>query len=633
MIRLEVDDKALDLNKGKMTITFKWPNSFLTDIKITAPHSLPIELPDTNKNKMVLGYLNEPLLDGSTQVFDCKLWVNGALTLFSKLIIKGYQGKFRGHISANTLGVGFLDKLLKDFDWPNSIDMGTTSLDVVSFCQGDHRAKGFSFPAMYNKSFYGEKNKHFKELNPKGNAVSLVNPPGENKYAFVAMPYLVYVLNQCFKQEGWELKGNFLKDEFFKDLLMYNNKALDEEQEVKYLTSGLIDYRHSDYNTDKWTYGKYIEPSRGRIPFIAKKPHNVNPHNLWDSSAFEYTIPAAGEYEMYVECGFVGGYEGHNFRQTMNLYVDGVIKETNGGPFAIGTRRAFSTIDYAPTFTSADIGKKVHFEFFVEYQQNKEGDWKTGAGWWLIGHFRIARKLPAYGTNVYKKTLDYSADVMPPFTLRQVLKGAREWGNLHFNIDYQDKVIEINSIEHLLLRNRVIDITNRVRSEPVLSFKRKNGLRIEWKEPELAGDFKQIDGGELKITPFFTRIVKAAQEYRGKEKPTVDEKGTTAVYDETNKPKPRLFHENSLYDSTALNPKYGAQGIYERYYENSIKLSTNGEIWTWETDFSLHEAENLTKTARYLIRNKLYFLLEASARVDSSGLEKVNITTVKIPYE
>lgn len=250
MLSLIINSQSVDLEGVQFNLQLNSPIPFVPeDGMVEGSFAFGVSFPATSRNKKIFGFPHrmesfpEPELD-----YPGYLFFNGRL-LFKVIVTltDASDISFRANIKANlgyyTNLIG--DKSLRDLEYEGDILLGNTTQDVVDHANDvatkDYPEVKYNFPEVYNPMFYGEENK----MNPtyigfvnyyihgtgfRANSVDSDHDVN-NYYNLCPFPYLFYILQKCYNEFGYNVIGSVLKDTELSKLLIYNNYALDLQEE------------------------------------------------------------------------------------------------------------------------------------------------------------------------------------------------------------------------------------------------------------------------------------------------------------------------------------------------------------------------------------------------------------------
>ena len=230
MLDIRIQNKSLDL--GKVSVTFQLTSPIFNEV---GSFSYPFTLPNTSKNKMLLGFLHRvnnstyPVAAMADIFVNGLFWKNGELyvTESNKDYIKVHftlgEGYFYNRI--NVLG-------LKDLDLGGSRNVadysGAGVNDVFSLAYNSNYPDcDFTLFEINNRNFYKDTDYHEIHNNYDNLAVNkydkdlLMNV--ENN-TFIPFVYLNYVIKKIFSQLNISINYNFIDfDSEFMQMVIYNN--------------------------------------------------------------------------------------------------------------------------------------------------------------------------------------------------------------------------------------------------------------------------------------------------------------------------------------------------------------------------------------------------------------------------
>ena len=218
MVDIRLDGQSVDL-LANTTLTLEAFNPMLDFNTVQGSRVYSFSLPDTPKNRRILGFFNESQVAYKNRKFYCEKYIN------SQLIERGYvmiqdapPGSYNLYFTQN-LGEAFGDyqtKLLSE------ISFGSIVAPVSPVVNPDILTASTFFPTIENAGFYGNQA-------VSGFSGSINNYSGGvfDAVGRVPMMPLRWLFSQFGSLTNWTFSGNFLTDPDLKRLLLYNLNSLD----------------------------------------------------------------------------------------------------------------------------------------------------------------------------------------------------------------------------------------------------------------------------------------------------------------------------------------------------------------------------------------------------------------------
>ena len=262
MLGIKVGDEWLDLFPGTL-LEIEQNNPYLQfDDKVLGDYSLPLELPDTPKNRRLTGYASLIQTRVDTVGIDVAVFHSGFQHSIGKLKVEKpnihLNTAKKGRLSCYYLtGISAFYQDTKDIRL-NQVDLGGER----SFAWAGFVYFGNSFwshihqvlnaaPGSFDYAFYPVINKTF---DGGLGSVDLVNRVRYNagagrvefeefcdpaalhseKNPIVPFPYLKYVLEKAIEHVGWKIQGDILSAPNFQQITLANFRSLDWSWSKKY---------------------------------------------------------------------------------------------------------------------------------------------------------------------------------------------------------------------------------------------------------------------------------------------------------------------------------------------------------------------------------------------------------------
>ncbi|QHV97936.1 hypothetical protein [Spirosoma endbachense] len=218
MIDIRIEGESVDLFNGTR-LTLEGFNPMLDFTKVPGSRVYGFSLPDTPKNRRILGFFNQAQIPYVNRKFYAEKYVN------SQLIERGYvmiqdapAGSYNLYFTQN-LGEVFGDlqtALLPD------INLGSMVLPATLETNPDLATASAVFPMIENPAMYGNQG--------VGGFNGIINRFDNGQYDTVGrvpMMPLQWLLNAFGELTGWQFGGSFLQDADIRRLLLYNLYSLD----------------------------------------------------------------------------------------------------------------------------------------------------------------------------------------------------------------------------------------------------------------------------------------------------------------------------------------------------------------------------------------------------------------------
>ncbi|MCA8831977.1 hypothetical protein [Hymenobacter pini] len=220
MMRMVTGDGRELLLAGN-SIGFEINNPYFEDDAIPGTTSLPFRFGWNRDNLRALGFPNRYRGTGGPAAVPVQLFVDGPLWKLGALRYKGCdeaKQQLTYNFVADAADLAAQIKGVRISD----IDLGT-----VPFVR-DNEQEAYALLPVQNTAFYGDKNKDFKGVLNYYGPGGYVQQPGST-HAFAPQPYFVPVLRQVLAHFGWSISGEFLDEPEIQALVIYSDRALEDE--------------------------------------------------------------------------------------------------------------------------------------------------------------------------------------------------------------------------------------------------------------------------------------------------------------------------------------------------------------------------------------------------------------------
>ncbi|SFD46385.1 hypothetical protein [Spirosoma endophyticum] len=224
MVDIRLNGESVELLPGT-TLVLEGFNPMLDFTTVRGTRVYGFTLPDTIKNRRVLGFFNSAQVSFANRKFYCEKYVN------SQLIERGYvmiqdspPGSYNLYFTQN-LGEAFGDyqtTMLTD------INFGSLSIPEDLSASAGLLSASVRFPMIENAGLYGNAAvTGFSGIVNNYSAEAGYDPAGR-----VPMLALRWLFDAFGLETGWFFKGNFFDDPDLSQLLLYNLSTLDGQAAI-----------------------------------------------------------------------------------------------------------------------------------------------------------------------------------------------------------------------------------------------------------------------------------------------------------------------------------------------------------------------------------------------------------------
>jgi hypothetical protein len=186
---------------------------------------------------------------------------------------------------------------------PDLFDEEITVADIIAHVEDTAENKvypetEYQFPSVHAPEFYGGKNENFKGIiNNFESGEFYSNSIIFNTNTIVPMLYLFAVLNRIWEASGYSAKGKIFEDAMLQKCLLFNNYALDNLHDVRFLGEAenlmvteadffVIDWDEVEDNTNRYANGLYEIAIEGNYEVIV----NMNFTTADKTKVYTYII-------------------------------------------------------------------------------------------------------------------------------------------------------------------------------------------------------------------------------------------------------------------------------------------------------------------------------------------------------
>lgn len=459
----------LDLSEA--SVRWESVNTLFEENALQNDYSFPFTLKLSDVNMRALGFINKPDVIKTKIKFDVILYL-GDRSIPSVLIVNGCKRSgFSVNIAGGINGMSNSDKSLKLLNFITPTADGKIHRAHLSTYSHPDFDTILAFPPHYNPDFYGDNNPDFNgvvnRMETDVGALLVNDEDVGNKYCHVPFLYIYYILKTIFDENGLKMLGSFAIDPEMKTALLYNNYACDKREEqgciVKAASFFIFDFPcdtdHGDGHVVTWTEtSKFIYLSDS--PTI---PGTKDEDNNWNSVyANEYSIPSDGDYEAIFEV-VVDNY-------SPEYSASGSIDIIYEDPLSVQTIIGTESFDEGGPFDLKVLGSIAGAEatgkIYAQIKNTTEGiSGVPDTDRSFIVTFRIGKgatltitRTDVADFNIMDTDVTISNHV-PDITVATFLKALKNWPQLDFNFDWNNKIVYINFAEKTLAGPPEIDLT------------------------------------------------------------------------------------------------------------------------------------------------------------------------------
>jgi hypothetical protein len=200
----------------------------------------PFDLPWTPRNVKALGALwLQDVVDKQLQQ-TVQVYIKGIDFGTAQLhAIKCSDRIVSVNLVMGLAGLSIISKKLPEFAYSGTVTIGTDTDTVIAHAVATNALSypqtDYQFPTIRNNDFYGNVNPDFggyinnwETLFATFTKNTGYGQPERNTNVLVPQPYLLKILQYCFKEAGYEIAGDFVDDENVQRMLLYSNFGLDK---------------------------------------------------------------------------------------------------------------------------------------------------------------------------------------------------------------------------------------------------------------------------------------------------------------------------------------------------------------------------------------------------------------------
>ena len=495
MIAIRVANENIDLTPGS-TIRFEFNSTIFDTEAIQGNYTFPFNVPATDKNIKIFGFANLIENPDKTAEYPCIVLADGVKFSDGKLVITNSTSKnFSGHILVGLSGMAVMDKKLSEIDLGGDRTMGANTTEVINHANAvvlqTYPDAHYTFPPHFNDKFYGDaqaNNPDFQNVVNKYNPFTQsfiantdngIDPINQNN--LVPFPFLMYILQKGFEEEGWTISGDFVNDDEMKQLIIYNTYSLDYKRGIDPTEAHLV-------GTPPFNLYPDFEK---RYPFNDITQGYGNPEGAWNTTTNEYTVQSAGIH--HIEANLAATII-HLSLTVSYLYLEirfdgaAIASKTIVMPSFTGVNFT-DQVKISRTMSAGDIGKKIT----VYIRTNSYNSlFKTIIGNFKTGSLIITNR--ANNINTYARTLNLQNHV-PDMKFSELLNTINKL-NLTYSYDFSKKTVYIDYVKKSIT-NPIIDFTEKASPDYEIVHEERPGYTFNYTFPSsddlVTNNFSKID--------------------------------------------------------------------------------------------------------------------------------------------
>ena len=488
MMRILIGDEQVYLDPGftiRLDMIFPAFEDEFDYSSIVYPFSIPAP-----PNEELFNFSNHVVINNKTRMYDCQLIFAGSLRMSAKLVLSKLSGKqFRGSIIVNRFSTDYKEKLLSEFDYDGNIILGATTAAVIAHVNGIVLDENpgphlkYNFPEIKAPVFYGDENENNpafcgilnrwhrgnQSVQPNNIGTSLDN---QNTESLLPCPYLLYVLEKCFQESGYDIFGSLLDDTELQSLLMLNNYPLDLIEKLYYVRANN-------------SIVQVVNPSKNINADDDYTPPNEDIHDIWEQEEVEaqypwrYHIQTEGYHQVSMEfkSKYTYGYPTTVVRISMVKYNDGNPTTLYYRDFDFLAHQTWyeRTVDFSHYFPIGDVGDYFYFtaRFFDPISS------EDSAGEFQVLDL-IITNLSASGLNTFAKTLHIKNHV-PGISLGNLVNALKKgFGTIPF-YSHDFKEVQFSTYQEILESNEYLDLSDQcIKDSTEIELKDAEGYKLNF---------------------------------------------------------------------------------------------------------------------------------------------------------
>ncbi|WP_019986274.1 hypothetical protein [Rudanella lutea] len=226
MIDIRLDGESVDMAPNTSLTLERW-NPLLEFEKVPGSRVYGFDLPNTPRNRALLGYFYEPQVGYTSRKFRCEKYVYGQLQEQGYVMIQDVKPSGFSLYFTQNLGEIFGDR--QNQPLASMLELGQEPVPVAPVAAANHLTDRYCFPTIENPAFYGN-----AAVAGWGGLMNEYSGVAYNGYARVPMLFLRWVYQQFGNLTGWSFTGGFWQDPDLARLILYNTYSLDAPSALVY---------------------------------------------------------------------------------------------------------------------------------------------------------------------------------------------------------------------------------------------------------------------------------------------------------------------------------------------------------------------------------------------------------------
>ncbi|MFW6327296.1 MAG: hypothetical protein ACOC2F_03205 [Bacteroidota bacterium] len=242
MLQILINNTPLDLREDtEIRVEENFPY-FDTDA-MPASTVFHFDIPVTPHNEHLFNYANYVMVRKKYRTYNSRINVHGVPVGSGKLILTNSKpDSFRISIVLNDFGVEFegvkINSTEKSFFLGFKGSSQSEKLQTIKEINNDEVDAPFKFPKIYAPNFYGdddengnpENNENYQRyINNYTSGDFIINEEDfVSKNTLVPFVKVSSLIDDLLNEKKWNISGNLLDDDFFKSLIIHNNRSLDK---------------------------------------------------------------------------------------------------------------------------------------------------------------------------------------------------------------------------------------------------------------------------------------------------------------------------------------------------------------------------------------------------------------------
>ncbi len=482
MIEIIINREKLVLSDNfTIRLSFKFPLPYMNNIPAISSYWTTV--PAVSENNKIFKNANFIYGIDNILIYDCILEI-AQNQYKGKLFLQNAKTReYKFFVTINNVITEFASKKIREVA-NHTHFLGNDENEIIAEARRlsteSYPTENYAFPMIANDVFFADTNPNFKGI--INNFFIPNNAPGEyfknifngtdvlNYNALVAMPYLLFTLQNIFEQIRYSITGSILNNPDFQKLIIYNN----------YANQRITAYDYVNVKRDAEMILGDMLPAFPTFTQIVS-----DDYNRWSGA---YTCRSAGTYRVFISFEINQDYISPNQDFILRLYEQGTANFVHVQGLAFTNNEAYIELS-----NDVDLQAKT-YQVSIVWDNNIVSAEPT----YIYNINFYMYPASEYFRDRFAKEI-YLKNHLPDLTVTDFLNEITKKFSLAAFFDTANMKVELEEWNNILSNTNYLDLTdNYIKNSEIIYFDNKSfSLTTEWENDELAqNNFKDISGYE-----------------------------------------------------------------------------------------------------------------------------------------